>query len=254
MQADARLRALAPWLDHPQAIRAIFFDVGFTLLRPHPSLTEIVRTTCAQAGLNLSLQELRERGAVVEQYFFQAQHVQRGTWADNDAITQAWTEYFGLLLEPFVPDDGGQRARQVAEVVRAFDYHTSWQPYPDVHPALDALRGRYTLGLISDWGIGLGPILRELGLLEYFDFLVVSATSRRAKPDPHLFDLALQRGDALGEYTVYVGDSYVQDILGARGAGINPVLIDRRERLQPAQLDCPVIHSLADLLALLQIP
>jgi HAD superfamily hydrolase (TIGR01549 family) len=240
---------IAPWLRQPQAIRAVFFDVGFTLLRPHPSLRDIVLAACAEMGVTLDPAALAERAPVAEQYFFRAQHVQKGTWGDNAAITRAWTEYFTLLLEPFIPEP--QRSACVAAVVHAFDQHTSWRPYPDAPPALEELSQRYTLGLISDWGIGLGPILREHDLLRYFAFLVVSATSRRAKPDPHLFETALQRADALGDYTVYVGDSYVQDVLGARAAGIHPILIDRRKRHVPAQIDCPVIHDLADLTRLL---
>jgi putative hydrolase of the HAD superfamily len=141
--------------------------------------------------------------------------------------------------------------RCVADALRAFDGPAAWEPYPDVRPALELLHGRYTLGIISDWGISLGSILRAHDLLGDLDFLVVSATSRRAKPDPALFDLALQRADALGDYTVYIGDSYVQDILGARAASIHPILIDRRARLDPAALDCPVIHGLDELPALL---
>jgi HAD superfamily hydrolase (TIGR01549 family) len=247
--ADARLLTIAPWLRHPQAIRAVFFDVGFTLLRPYPSLRDIVRATCAAQGMVIDDDALAAHAPAAEQYFFRAQHVQKGTWGDNAAINRAWMEYFTLLLEPFVAEP--QRSQCAAAVLLAFDQHSAWRPYADVQAALATLSARYTLGLISDWGIGLGPILREHDLLRYFGVLVVSATSRRAKPDPHLFETALQRADALGDYTVYVGDSYVQDVLGARAAGIHPILIDRRKRHDPAQIDCPVIHALDELVALL---
>ena len=245
-----RLLRIAPWLQHPQAIRAIFFDVGFTLLRPHPSMIEVVQRVAGRMGVAIALEALQDRTPVANQLFSGSHHATEATWADNEAINAFWDEYFTALLTPFFAD-GEQLRHCVAATLREFERAVTWQPFPDVIPALERLRGRYTLGIVSDWGIGLGPILQGHDLHHYFAFGVVSATSRRAKPDPALFVEALRRGDALGDYTLYVGDTYVQDILGARSVGIHPVLIDRRARLDPLEVDCPVIHTLDDLLGLL---
>ena len=252
MLHDARLLRLAPWLSHPQSIRAIFFDVGFTLLRPHPSLVEVVQGVAERAGVSIPLEDLRAQYPLASQTLTGSHHILGATWADNERINATWRSYFAALLKPFITDAAVLHACVEASLAE-FDRHVTWQPYPDVLPALAQLRGRYTLGIISDWGIGLGPILHAHDLSQYFAFQIVSATSRRAKPDPALFMEALQRGDALGDYTLYIGDTYVQDILGARAAGIHPILIDRRQRLDPALVDCPVIHTLDDLLALLEI-
>ncbi len=251
---DDRLRSLAPWLDQPQSIRAIFFDAGFTLLHPNPSIVDVVRRSCAIEGVIIEAQVLGRRLSVAERTFAAAQHVKKRTWADNDAIERAWRDYFNAMIQPFVPkDDPDLLRRCIDQILNHFDSHTGWQLFDDVRPTLDALRGRYTLGVISDWNISLGAILRELRLTDDFHLLVVSATSRHAKPDPHLFVTALRRADALGDYTLYVGDSYTQDVLGARAAGINPILLDRRHKLVPVQIDCPVIGSLTDLLRLLDV-
>ncbi len=250
-RADDRLLAIAPWLAHPQAIRAVLLDVGFTLLQPNPSIAAVIARVCRREGIAASEDDLAARLPDAEERFAGASHLARGTWADNAAITAAWNEYFSGILRPFVK--GARLRRAVAEILAEFDRHTAWQLYDDVLPALAALRGRFTLGVISDWGVALGAILRDLRLTGYFDVLVVSATSRRAKPDPHLFHTALERADAIGDYTVYVGDSYLQDILGARAAGIHPILIDRQRRLDALALDCPVIASLAELVGMLGI-
>lgn len=247
---DARLRAIAPWVAHPQAIRAIFFDAGFTLLEPTPSVIEIVRLVCLEHGVSISAADLATRMRFAEQRFASGLHVYNSTWSDNTAIEQAYRGFFGELIAPFVHDER-ERADCLTHILAEFDSHRAWTPYSDVRPTLDALRGRYTLGIISDWSINLGVILRGLNLIDDMHFLVVSATSRRAKPDPHLFETALRRADALGDYTLYIGDTYVQDILGARAVGIHPILIDRERRYDPALIDCPVIHRLDDLLILL---
>lgn len=246
------MRTLAPWLTHPQAIRAVFFDAGFTLLRPAPSIPEIIQRIGAREGLMLDVAAIRAQLPAAVQRFATHQHTLKATWADDAAINLAWGDYFTALFAPFIPADQPELLRRcVAETLAEFDRHTAWQVYPEVRATLEALHGRYTMGIISDWGVALAGILRDHDLSRYFDFLVVSATSRRAKPDPALFELALQRADALGDYTLYVGDTYVQDILGARAAGLHPVLIDRRQLLDPATIDCPVIHRLDELLPML---
>jgi HAD superfamily hydrolase (TIGR01549 family) len=69
--------------------------------------------------------------------------------------------------------------------------------------------------------------LRFLGLSQLVDPLIVSARERVAKPDARIFRIALERADARASATVMVGDSWTNDVLGARGAGIRPVWFNR---------------------------
>lgn len=250
----AARQRVAPWLAQPQAIRAVFFDAGFTLIHPNPSVGGIVERICVREGVIAPADQVRTHLRQAEQRFFTGDHILRGTWADNAGIAHAWLAYFQELVTPFVPDGASETIRRCTRAILAeFDRHTAWQVFDDVVPTLAALQGRYTLGVISDWGIALGAILRDLGLNRYFDFLIVSATSRRAKPDPHLFEQALVRGNAIGDYTLYIGDSYVQDVLGARAVGMHPILIDRRHQLASALIDCLVIQQLTELPDLLAL-
>jgi putative hydrolase of the HAD superfamily len=250
-ESEARRQHIAPWLMQPQAIRTILFDVGFTLVTPNPSVASVVQRVCAREGVAVSEDDLLAHLPAAEERFAHGQHHLRQTWADNDAIVATWDDYFTTLLRPLLR--GTKLRRCVAAVLAEFDRHTAWQLFDDVLPALDRLQGRYVLGGVSDWGIALGAILRDLGLTRYFQVLVVSAAIRRSKPDPHLFQTALERADAVGDYTLYIGDSYVQDVLGARAAGIHPILIDRQQTVDPTAIDCPVIASLAEVPLLLGI-
>ncbi|HEV2580433.1 MAG TPA: HAD-IA family hydrolase, partial [Ktedonobacteraceae bacterium] len=98
-----------------------------------------------------------------------------------------------------------------------------------------------------------GRILHRLQLNQYFDSLTVSALARHAKPSPTLFELALRRADSIADYTLHIGDVYVLDILGARSVGITPILLDRQRHLEPDNVDCLLIHSLTEVLDLLEI-
>jgi putative hydrolase of the HAD superfamily len=243
-------------LPNPQAIRAVFFDAGYTLLAPHPSIVEIAVTALAGRGLMVDASAIAARLPEAEEALRRAWSDDRWTWADDRAIGQVWMDYYVQLLAPLLADLGEEEiADAVAAVVHAFDHAASYALYSDVEPTLRALKGRgFTLGVISDWGIGLGLILRHHDLVQYFDFAVISAAVRLAKPDPALFETALRRADAIPDYAVHIGDSYVLDVLGARAAGIAPVLIDRQRKHDAGDVDCPVVHDLYGLLDLLEVP
>lgn len=242
-------------LTSPQATRAIFFDVGFTLLAPHPSVMEIARTACLRAGVAIDVACLRQQQKRAEEHLRSSSRAQPWAWSDETAINAIWTSYFTEMLTPCLADQPERLEACVRETVRAFDDAGNYALYPDVLPCLRALHEQgLTLGVISDWGVSLSLILRHHDLIPYFDFAVISAQARRAKPDPQLFQTALERANAIPDYTLHIGDSYVLDVLGARSVGITPVLLDRRTLYDPAQLDCLVAHSLYDLLDWLRIP
>lgn len=242
-------------LPNPQAIRAVFFDAGFTLLAPHPSPLQIVLDACSRQGATIEVSCVRASQHHAEEYLRQAGRAQPWTWGDEEAINDIWSAYFTRLLEPCLRDQPSQLEACVRATVRAFDDAGSYALYPDVLPCLQALRQRgLTLGVISDWGVSLSLILRHHDLIQYLDFAVISAQVRRAKPDPQLYMTALERANAIPDYALHIGDSYVGDVLGARSVGITPVLLDRRSAHDPARLDCLVARSLFDLLDLLQVP
>lgn len=242
-------------LANPQAIRAIFFDVGFTLLAPHPSVLHIVKEACMRQGIDIDTTCLRQQQRHAEEYLRRSTRAQPWTWSDEDAINATWAGYFTELLTPCLADQPERLESCVRESVHAFDDAGNYALYPDVLPCLQALHDHgMRLGVISDWGISLSLILRHHDLVHFFDFAVISAQARRAKPDPQLFQTALERADAIPDYTIHIGDSYVLDVLGARSVGITPILLDRRRAHDPAHIDCLVATTLYDLLDWLQIP
>ena len=102
-------------------------------------------------------------------------------------------------------------------------------------------------GVVSDWGSDLLPILHAHEITRLMDFVVASAVVRLIEAAPrHLPATRSARAGVRAEETVYVGDSYLADVLGSRAAGLHPVLIDR-DGAAPA-IDAPVIRSLAQLL------
>lgn len=241
--------------EQPQAIRTVFFDAGFTLLTTSTSTPEICQQVCQHLNLHIHLETLQERMSEAEDYYLRHMRLNRHTWSSEPAIAEFWTGYYMNILRPFVEEHDEQRLYQLARAINEeFTKHTSWRIYDDVLPTLKALKQQgYTLGIISDWGLALGPILSRHKLTHYFDCLLISAVTRHSKPSPALYELALQRTNSIGDYTLHIGDSYIHDVLGARAVGITPVLLDRPRRLSAENVDCLLVHSLYELLDLLEV-
>ena len=177
-------------------------------------------------------------------------------WASELTVRELFVEAYqvGLRHLPRLsePDEATEAliAGLATEMYQAYADAVHWALYPDVRPTFDRLRAAgILLGVVSDWGHGLEALVLELGLADDLCFVVVSSRLGIAKPDPHVFELALSRIGVPAARALYVGDTYVKDVLGARAAGIEPVLLDRGGSAPPS--DCAVIGDLRALLGLI---
>src|SRR6266550_635080 len=195
-------------LEQPQSIRTIFFDAGFTLLHPSPSILVVCQQVCQQHGLHVDLNHLQQGIEGAKNFHFRQFQSNRYIWADEQAITEFWFSYYRSLLQPLIAEyDEKYLDQLIRAIAEEFEKHTTWQLYPDVKPTLEAFRAKgYSLGVISDWNIALGPLLRLFDLTQYFDCLIISAVARHAKPSPTLYDMALERANAIPDYTIHIGD------------------------------------------------
>jgi HAD superfamily hydrolase (TIGR01549 family) len=118
--------------------------------------------------------------------------------------------------------------------------------FPDVLPVVKTLRSAgFPLALVSNWQRGLGHFCVELGLGDAFDHVVVSAEVGCAKPDPKIFRIACRHLGTPYDRVLHVGDTMVDDIEGARSAGMKALLI-RREGSETVP-DTPTITTLEQL-------
>jgi putative hydrolase of the HAD superfamily len=100
--------------------------------------------------------------------------------------------------------------------------------YPDAGPALRDLReGGLSLVAVSNWDCSLPSVLERCGLGELLDGAVSSAVAGARKPDPVIFERALELTGCGPEEALHVGDTPEEDVEGARAAGIRSLLIDR---------------------------
>jgi len=120
--------------------------------------------------------------------------------------------------------------------------------YDDAVPALERLaRAGIQSLVVSNHIWRLPEVIRALGVSARFEGVITSARVGVRKPHPEIFEAALRLAGTSPAETVYVGDSYRHDVLGARGVGMASILIDREGRYAGEELDVPVIKSLEEL-------
>ena len=140
-------------------------------------------------------------------------------------------------------EDDAQRLFEVYNAAR----FAATRPFAGVPDLLDNLRGRYQLGVVSNGNtyperVGLGGI---------FSFVILAQDCGIAKPDPRIFELALDKCGRSAAQVVHVGDSLQSDVMGANGCGIRSVWLNA----DGATNDSGVTpdHEISDLRELLYI-
>jgi putative hydrolase of the HAD superfamily len=132
------------------------------------------------------------------------------------------------------------------------------KPFPEVKQALQTLKERYKLALITNVPSSITAEyvdagLRELGIHEYFDVVLVSSAVGINKPGKGIFALALDQLQVKPEETIMIGNTVATDIFGGNLIGMTTVLVQREEQYQPSEWEQPdhTIQSLTELLTLL---
>ena len=207
-------------------LKAVFFDVGNTLIRPHPSVSEVVRQVLAEEGHIHDLSAIDDLMPLVDEYYEDRYQSDDTFWTDEDRTSQVWVGMYSLLCRKLGIEDGAERI--AARVYQEFGDPSRWEAYPDVLPAFRRLRERgLQLGLISNWDDRLAGLIEGMGLASELETIVSSADVGLHKPDPRIFELACARLGVEPDEAAHVGDHHYADIVGARAVGMRPVLIDR---------------------------
>ena len=221
----------------------VIFDVGGTLIGFHEP--EPFREFLAQAGLPATEEDARRFHRRLISVIMAERDGAQGLGAYGQDLRAWWRGIFAQAW-PDRPD--------LAEEMLVWLFAGRFdRRFSDAMPALEALHGLgLPLAVISNFDMHLRDLLRQLDLLHHFEFVIVSAEVGIAKPEPGIFELAVARAKRPRERLLYVGDHVGDDIEGARGAGLDAVLIDRANR-QPEAF-CPRIGSLLELADYVRAP
>ena len=211
------------------AFKAVFFDVGGTLIRVHPSVGDVYARYARPFGYSGNAQTLNDG--------FRTQWKKMGGIESLGHQSGAKAErefWYKLVYEVFEPLGGLDRFEEYFDIIfEVFREKANWQVFEDVTQSkiLETLQKQgVILGVISNWDSRLLSTLENIGLAQYFDFILSSAVIGSAKPDQKIFQEALRRSGVAPHETCHIGDEIRTDIEGANRAGIHSILIDRDNR------------------------
>ena len=214
-------------------IEAIFFDVGGTLLFPDHEKTLVplwnrgVRPTEAQL-----LVAERAARKEMDQIVSQTAKVDQSYW-DN---------YYSCLLKELRIEDADLHSKLV-KLVRT---SANWsRMLPGTFEVLRSLKTKYRLAVISNSDGHMDERLASLGFGPYFEHVTDSGNVGHEKPAPQIFQAALSAMSVPAERSLYLGDIYAVDFLGAQKVGMTPMLMDIAGIY--SQTDLPSINSLSEL-------
>jgi putative hydrolase of the HAD superfamily len=230
---------------------AVLFDVGQTLVGPRDSFGGVYSDV--MRGLGLDLSPVALDAAIPEVLAEMTSSIPPGL--DRYAHfpggeDEYWLRFSRKTLAKAngrpLPDE---LSAQALERLRgAFRRADAWRVFPDVHPTLKGLRRMGArLGVVSNWDSHLPEVLGLLELADYFEVVGVSHLEGVEKPAPAIFHRVLRRMEIGPEQALHIGDTRELDIDGARAAGVDARLIDRREN---ADSGTDVIRDLRQLLPL----
>ena len=229
-------------------IRAIFYDAGHTLVRPRAEINEVWDFLARQLGIDIAAEHRGEFPNVAAFFYTRLGKDGLGSYASDANARSFWTDYYSFALRPIAPDMPREQIESAGSAL--YDWYgkpAQWEPFPEVIDALEATHARGLVqGVVSDWGSDLLPILHAHEITARMDFVVASAVVGSSKPHRDIFLYALGRAGVEAHETVYVGDSYLADVLGSRSAGLHPVLIDRDGNAP--KIDAPVVRALTQVL------
>ena len=211
--------------------RYIFFDVGNTLL--FPNRERILAPLAAERRPSLEQWQALERRTKRE--FDQGMtsgRVDHGFW---------WT-FHTYLLEESGTLDNEIRDRLIENTQQSANWD---QILPGTRDALERLRQDFALAVISNSDGKIDAVLRRCGIADCFESITDSGVVGREKPHPAIFEAALQAMKADPTDSLYVGDIYSVDHVGARNAGMQAILFDLAGAYREEKF--PRVESLAGL-------
>jgi putative hydrolase of the HAD superfamily len=210
--------------------RVIFFDVGNTLL--FPNRAKMLASIPLDRHPSLQQWQALERRTKKEfDQGMQGGRVDHGFW---------W------IFHTYLLEDLGEDAGLRDVLVRNTQNSANWdQILPGTRETLDRIRQKFRIGVISNADGGIERVLSRCGIADCFESITDSGIVGVEKPRAEIFEAALKQMKALAEESLYVGDVYSVDYIGARNAGMQAVMFDLAGAYRDR--DLPRVESLAQL-------
>ena len=226
-------------------IKAVFFDLYHTLIHYDPPREVLVTQALKDFGIDMNPEVFSRPLVAADEFIYEEIARQPLSQRSQEEKITLYMEHQAIMLR----EAGIEADKKLAFGLlgKMQQYKMNLVLFDEVEAALTDLKSRgLILGLISNVEQDMNDTLIKLKLNTWLDLIVTSLDAGTGKPQPEIFREALRQANVQPEEALYVGDQYRVDVLGARGAGITGILIDRTDYHQDIT-DCPKIHSLLEI-------
>jgi putative hydrolase of the HAD superfamily len=225
------------------SIDAVLFDAGGVLLLPDPT---VLAPLLAPYGANTSTESL-----------VRAHYAAMRTQDFEGKVHDDWHVYDNAYVAACgVPEHERDEAATILGATRTA-HLWRWPIVPSVVALRSLHEAGVPIGVVSNAAGQIESVLRRFGVCQVGEgdgvpvvIIIDSTIVGVAKPDPAIFSFALDVLDAKPEHVAYVGDSYANDVVGARAAGMRPFLLDPYD--DHAGADYERIKAVADLVPIVR--
>ncbi len=207
-------------------LSAIFFDVGQTLcFADFPAILAPLHRRGIFPSEELWKDTLRATKPILDQ-----EHSQSALHAPDRSFWQMYYDHLLAALGLPTEGDSPEALANLAlrdELTHLVRQSAHWNKPPiGTLAVLQRLGERYKLGVISNADGHIEAMLRQCGLADCFLNFTDSGLTGMEKPDPRIFQIALERMGCPAEESLYVGDIYSVDYQGATAVGMKAVIMD----------------------------
>ena len=228
-------------------IKAVFFDLDGTLRHSVPEGGQVFDEYVISLGLSLTNEDHLRAMRWEYLYWANSADLRDDLLAHSSDSENFWVEYSRrrLIAVGATPAWADEYAANVSAHMGEMYKPDSIVP-EDVRRALPALKeAGYYMAVISNREKPFHDVLESHDLSSFFEFSLAAGEVDVYKPDPGVFEHALKRAGLNANDIIYVGDNYFADVVGARRAGLVPVLYDPMGIFPEA--DCTTIKSFDEL-------
>ncbi|MFA9560309.1 HAD family hydrolase [Evansella sp. AB-rgal1] len=223
----------------------IAFDLGYTLVTN--DRVNHYHSYAQSKGITLNVSEITKAFHAVDKIFMREY---------RKVISHGWNQHF-----PWFVGNVNHILHQTFDIIEQTNYMKEqreqdpepyWKVFPWTHDVLTTLKDNsYRLALLSNWDKSARYFLDHLKLTPYFETCIISDEFGCEKPDPRIFHELITKMRMPAEEIVYVGDNYYDDVVGAKQAEIDTILLNPFEKQGIEELDhnyiVPDTRSLVDL-------
>ena len=234
-------------------IKAIFFDLDGTLRHSVPSGGDVLTDYVMTLGLRVNDEDRLRAMRWEHLYWASSADLREDLVAHSGDTENFWIEYSRRRLIALGASPAWAVEFAPKASVHMGDMYRPENIVPDdVRRTLPELKeAGYFMAVVSNRDKPFQDVLESHGISEFFEYSLAAGEVNIFKPEPGVFEHALQQTNLTAGETVYIGDNYFADVIGARNAGLRPVLYDPIGIFPDA--DCVTIKSFNELTSVLKV-